>query len=139
MENDNNLIDTTLEQVPDSEIKIYSKKAIWGFSIFFSTIFGGILLMLNLKDIDRKKEANTVLIFSIIFTALTIFIVNIQETPNSSLTFLCNIVGGMILSEYFYKKYFPNDESYGKKKIWKPLIISIAITIPLILAMIYGM
>ena len=125
----------------DSEInpKIYSKRAIWGFSFFFTSIFGGVLLMQNLRDIDRKKEANIVLLFSIVYTALTIYIVNIPENPTSSLSYLCNIIGGLILSEYFYKKYFPNDEPYEKKKIWKPLIISILISIPFILALFYGM
>lgn len=118
--------------------KIYSKKAIWAFSIFFSAIFGGVLLMQNLKDIDKRKEAYMVLLFSIVFTVSVIYIVNIPERPQTSLTYLCNMVGGLILSEYFFKKHFTNDKSYPKKKIWKPLIISILITIPFILALIYG-
>jgi hypothetical protein len=125
--------------ITDSYPKIYSRKAILGFSLFFSAIFGAVLLMQNLKDIGKKKEANIILLLSVIYTAITIYIVNIPEKPNSSLTFICNIVGGVILTEYFYKKSFPNDLAIEKKKIWKPLIISILITIPLVLAMIYSM
>jgi hypothetical protein len=135
METQEDLLDeATLEIYP----KIYSKVAIRGFSIFFTTIFGGVLLMQNLRDIGKKKEANIILLASLLFTAVTIFIVNIQTKPNTSITFLCNIIGSYILSEYFYKKYFPNDSLYEKKKIWKPLIISILITIPFVVAVIYS-
>jgi hypothetical protein len=123
----------------DSNLKIYSKKAILGFSFFFSSIFGAVLLMQNLKDIGKKREANTILLLSIIYTAITIFIVNIPDKPNTSLTYICNIIGGITLAEYFYKKNFPDDQKIVKKKIWKPLIISIVITIPLLLAAIYSM
>ncbi|MEP6466986.1 MAG: hypothetical protein ABJB05_11810 [Parafilimonas sp.] len=135
MEIQQDLLDEAiLERTP----KIYSKMAIRGFSIFFSSIFGGVLLMQNLRDIGKKKEANIILLLSVLFTAASIFVVNIPAKPNTSLTYLCNIIGGFILSEYFYKKYFPNDSIYEKKKIWKPLIISILITIPLIVAIIFS-
>ena len=130
-----------LEDLPvmnESNPKIYSKKAIFGFSIMFSAIFGAVLLMQNLKDIGKKKEANIILLLSIIYTAITIYIVNIPDKPITSLTYLCNMIGGAILTEYFFKKSFPNEETFEKKKIWKPLIISILITIPFILALIYS-
>lgn len=139
MENEN----ATMEQMEiideTAYPKIYSSKAIWGFSIIFSSIFGGVLLMQNLKDTGRKKEGNLILLYSIIFTIVTIYIVNLPEKPISNAAFLCNMVGGGILSYYFQKKYFPNEESYEKKTIWKPLIISIVITIPFIWALIYSM
>ena len=89
--------------------------------------------MQNLKDIGKRKEANTILILSIIFTLLSIGIINIPERPETYLTFACNIIGGFILAEYYYKKYFPKPDDYGKKKIWKPLIISIIISIPFLI------
>lgn len=116
--------------------KIYSKKAIWGFSILFAPIFGGVLLRQNLIDTNRKKEANIILLVSIVLTMLTIIIVNIVDRKTSSLAFLLNMAWGGILTEYFFKKYFPND-NYEYKKIWKALIISIVITIPLLLLIIY--
>jgi hypothetical protein len=126
----------TLTDIP--KLKIYTKRAIWGFSIFFSAIFGAVLLMQNLKDIGRKKEANIILLLSIIYTIISIYIVNIPKEPITSVTYLCNIAGGAVLSEYYFGKYFPSPDDYGKKKIWKPLIISILILIPFMLAMVYN-
>ena len=118
--------------------KIYSKKAIWGFSVFFSAIFGGVLLMQNLRDVGRKKEANQIFIYSIIYTIITTVIINAFDKQNTSMNLLFNMAGGAILSEYYFKNYFPNDEELKKKKIRKPLIISILITIPLVVAAIYA-
>jgi heme/copper-type cytochrome/quinol oxidase subunit 4 len=117
--------------------KIYSSKAIWGFSVFFSTIFGGVLLMQNLKDIGKNKEANLVLLSCILYAIATVIVVNIPEHPNSSITYLINMAGGAILVNLVFKKHFPEDSQYEKKKIWKPLLISIIITVPFVLALIY--
>jgi hypothetical protein len=117
--------------------KIYSSKVIWGFSVIFSTIFGGVLLMQNLKDIGKKKEANLVLVACILYTIATVIVVNIPEHPKASFAYLINMAGGAILVNLVYKKYFPNDSEYEKKKIWKPLIISSIIVIPFIFALIY--
>jgi hypothetical protein len=138
MENEYGQPDENLSYEPENNPKIYSKRAIMGFSVFFSAIFGAVLLMQNLRDIGKKKEANVILLLSILYTAISIYIVNIPEKPTSSLSFLCNIIGGAVLSEYFYQNHFPEDEKYEKKKIWKPLIISIIITIPFFLALIYS-
>ena len=118
---------------------IYSRKAIWGFSIFFSAIFGAALLMSDLKNIGKKKEANLVLTLSIIYTVITFIVVNIPEESISSLTMGFNFVGGYALSEHFLKMYIPHEAEYPKKKIWKPLIISIIITLPMVLAVIYSL
>lgn len=50
MENENAIIEHI--EIPEEMTypEIYSSKAIWGFTIFFSSIFGGILLMQNLRE-----------------------------------------------------------------------------------------
>ncbi len=135
MTEENNL--TLIELNQAETVKIYSKKAILAFSIIFAPIFGGVLLRQNLIDYKKKKEANIVLLTSIVFTVLTILIVNSLDKKTSSLTYLLNMGWGVILSEYFFKKYYPND-NYEYKKIWKALLISIVIIIPFVLAMIYA-
>ena len=95
--------------------------------------------MQNLKDIGKRKEANMILALSILITVITIFIVNLTGKSSSSMAFLCNIAGGALLTEYFYKKYFPDDLGCEKKKIWKPLVISVIILIPFVVALIYNL
>ena len=112
---------------------IYSKKAVWAFSFFFTPIFGGILLSQNLKDIDKKKEANIVLLTSIGLTVAIITMLVVFDVNNKLITYICNALGASILSKYFFDKYFPDEVDYDKKKIWKPLIIGISICVAFIL------
>lgn len=118
--------------------KIYSKKAIFGFSVAMSSLFGGILLYINLRVLNKKKESYIVLITSIILTILTLFIVNIPETRSSPLAYICGAVGGSIYNYYFIPKYVPNEEIYPKKAIWKPLIIAILIVALFVSLMVYN-
>jgi hypothetical protein len=120
---------TESEDILENVVKpaIYSRGSIWGFSIFFTPLFGGIMLMQNLKDTDKKKEANLVLIVSILMTVLAVLLVTVFDIQNRSVSLVFNIACAGVLTEYFYKKYFPNEGDYEKKKIWKPLIIGVLI------------
>ena len=118
--------------------KIYSSKAILGFSVFMSSLFGGILLYINLRNLKKNKEANIVLVISIILTLLTYFVMSIPENPKSSLAYLCGFIGGGILSYFLVPKYIPNEEDFPKKQIWKPLIIALLIVIVFISLIIFS-
>ncbi len=92
--------------------------------------------MQNLKDINKKKEANIVLLVSILLTAVAIIIPMALNIKSTSAGIISNIAGAAILSAY-YKKYFPDDVDYPKKKITKPLIIAIILTVIFILLIVF--
>lgn len=136
--NDVNQIEENLDKLGDFvHPPIYSRIAIRGFSIFFSPLFGGVLLMQNLRDVGRKKEALIVLGVSLLMTILTVLIVSYFDFKNRSLTLICNIGGATVLTEYFYMKYFPDESLYVKKKIWIPLIIGALLVIGFVLLLFY--
>jgi hypothetical protein len=137
MEIENNQIENSLEIEQNEIPKFYSKKAILGFSIFFSSIFGGILLMQNLKEIGMKKEAKTVLNTSIILTVLPFLLAWLMEKEVSTYTLLANIIGGLVLSEFYFGLYIPKEQIFESKKIWKPLLISLLIIVPLMVITIF--
>ncbi|OKS85170.1 hypothetical protein [Mucilaginibacter polytrichastri] len=114
------------------DIEIYSKRAIWGFSIFFSTIFGGVLLMTNLREAGYKREANLVLIFSVLYTLIGSVVMSYIGIQSSAFAIIFNGIGAAILTEYFFNKYFPEDD-YFPKSITKPLIISLVICVAIVL------
>ena len=130
--------DENVSHFEELKPEIYSSRAIGGFTVFFSTIFGGVLLVQNLRDIDKKKEANIILLFSVLYTIVTVYIIGFCDIKISSLPMLFNFGGSAILTGYFSKKYFPDADDYPKKAIWKPLVISIIIAVPLVLAAIYS-
>jgi hypothetical protein len=113
---------------------LYSKGAIRAFSLIFSTIFGAVLLSSNINDNKRKW---IVIGFGVIYTAMTIIILNLIP-PNTLYTLILNTAGGLGLTSTFWNKYVGQDIEYRARPIWKALIISIIITIPFLLAIIYG-
>jgi hypothetical protein len=133
------------EQQPEEKgVAIYSKLAILLLSIFFDPIVGGVLLMLNLRSVGYKKEGSTVLLFSIAYYFISGFLIsyiaNILRIPLTMETLLKNpdpkiivsilvmrIIGGGILAEYFFKKYFAEDD-YEHKSVWRPILIILLIS-----------
>lgn len=118
--------------------RIYSKQAIIGFSVFFSTLFGGILLFLNLREAKKDRESYIVLTVSVLVTIITIVIGNLQENPKSTYAYFCGFTGGCLLAFYFFPKYFPDETQYDKKPIWKPLIIGIVLCTIFVAVLIYS-
>jgi len=128
------------EEFEENEIteippQLYSKRVITAFSLIFSTIFGAAILMSNLKKIGEKKGRIQVLIFSILYTAGIIFTVNSAST--SKFTIPLNILGAIILNEYFWNRYLGKDIEFEKKSWVKPALISVTVTIPFVLALLY--
>lgn len=117
--------------------ELYSKRVITVFSAIFSTIFGAVLLMYNMKQTNNEKGRIQVLVFGILYTILIIIVANALKT-GFNITIILNLIGASILNEYFWNKFIGKEFFYRKRSWIKPAIISIIITIPFILAIIYG-
>jgi hypothetical protein len=111
---------------------LYSKKAIQGFTIIFSTLFGAILLMSNLKKMNKPKARIEVFVFGIVYTIATIVLLNYLP-KTFFLTLIFNIVGYAILIEYYWNNNLGKEFKHEKKQIKKPLIISVSVLAILIL------
>ncbi|WP_232457044.1 hypothetical protein [Polaribacter sp. SA4-12] len=110
---------------------LYSKKAIQGFSILFSTIFGVVLLMSNLKAMNKPKARVEVLVFGIAYSIFTVILLNYLPKM-FFITLLFNIIGYAVLTEYYWNRNLGKHLQHRKKEIWKPLIISISIIVLLV-------
>jgi hypothetical protein len=84
--------------------------------------------MHNLKVINKPKERTQVLVFGLLYMGLSavlseilpkIFFINI----------LFNIIGYLILVEYFWNKHLGKELQYESKSINKALTISILLTV----------
>ena len=136
-----------LEEQGEDAVEIYSKNAIFWFSVFASPLIGGVLLVLNLKEAGYKRGMYTVLAFTILYTAAIniatseFMIANKIDKLNvnvpdknffifSSISIGLNVAGGLILSMFFFKKYFPDDDYYPKS-IVVPLLVVILLVVAL--------
>ncbi|CAM1361723.1 conserved membrane hypothetical protein [Tenacibaculum litopenaei] len=125
-----------ITDVPNAP-ELHSKKVIMVFSGLFSTIFGAVLLMYNMKQTENQTGRIQVLIFGILYTIITLVVVNSLKI-GGNIALIFNIAGGGILTEYFWNKFIGKELQHRKRSWIKPAIISVLITIPLILAAIYG-
>ena len=115
---------------------LYSKRLILLFSGFFSILFGAVLLLSNLKQLNEKKGRLQVLIFALIYVSGMIYTINsIKSSVNFSVPL--NVLGGLILNEYFWNRYIGKDAEYEKKSWVKPTLISLGITVPIFLLLLY--
>ena len=111
------------EEVPPI---LFSKRAIRGFTIFFSTLFGVVLLMHNLKKMNKRKARMEVLFFGIFYTFFTMILLSYLPTT-LFITLLFNGIGYVVLTEYFWNKSLGKNVEYQKEQITKPVIISLSI------------
>jgi hypothetical protein len=138
------------EEQDGDYVEIYSRRAIFWFSVIPFPLFGGILLTINLRAAGYKKAVYPVLIFSLLFTLGTEYLISwlmlfykiviptnyrMDNIPlNEKLIFLSltsillNVIGGGILALYFSKKYFP-DKDYYPKSVTVPLLIAILLVL----------
>jgi hypothetical protein len=113
--------------VEDQNVEaLYSRKAIYFFTCVFSVIFGGILMSINLKKVNRKDCIWVVLSYTIIYSAL-MFSVLTQFERNTILTLLASMFGSFAFNNFFWKKYIGVETKYRTKPIWIPLIIGVII------------
>jgi len=117
--------------------ELHSKRVITMFSAIFSTIIGAVLMMHNFKEVGNSKARNQVLVFGILYTIASILIINALNIQ-ANLAIVLNFGGAVILTEFFWNKQLGKEIKYRKRSWIKPAIISVIITIPFVLALIYG-
>jgi hypothetical protein len=123
--------------INDNAPTLYSDRVIYTFSILFSVIFGGILFAINLKEVNNKKGIPLVIIFTVLYCALSIYVLNVIDLKSSG-SFLFGAIGAVILNTVFWNKYIGKEVQYKRKSYKKPLIIALAIFIPLTAFIIWG-
>ena len=114
---------------------LYSKKAVQGFTIFFGPLFGAVLLMFNLKAVNKPKARMQVLVFGIGYTLFSF--VGLNYLPKMFLiTLIFNVIGYVVLVEYFWNQNLGKELQYTTKEITKALIISLLFTLIMLFILI---
>lgn len=110
---------------------LYSQTAILAFTVFFSPIFGGVLLAMNVRRI--RKNAVTWVVMISVALAVVSGLVSWFLAPGSFWGILAPIASGLILSELMWNRFIGRGLPYMHRRVLVPLIIALAITLPLAL------
>lgn len=105
---------------------LYSRKAIYFFTVFCSVFFGGTLMVLNLRKLKNKQGQIIVAIYSVLYGVIT-WTILAQFERNTFLTLIVSMIGSFPLYNYFWEKYVGRATEYKAKSIWIPLIITLVI------------
>ena len=120
-------VDKPVEEADEVTPELFSPTAIVGFSVF-SILIGGILMFSNLRKLKHKKQS----VYALLVSILLVFLVGIITASNGMnpiISIIGNIIGGVILIEFFWKKIIPGDLNYKPKSTWVVIAILIGITL----------
>ncbi len=115
---------------------LFSKNAIWIFSLFFSVLVGVILLRINLKNLGYQKKANEVLIFGVLFLiAQGIARYYLMQITAYSLEIgiIIGFIGTALLYHFYWERVIPADLEYNKRSVFIPLMICFLLFLPILL------
>ncbi|MGC9344526.1 MAG: hypothetical protein ACP5E3_17610 [Bacteroidales bacterium] len=118
--------------------KLYSRFAIRFFAILFSTFFGGILLSINLNRLGKKWEIFYVMAFSILYSYGVFYVATLYPERSTTLTLILNLLGSLVLEEFFWKRYIGKHFKFRRQSIRGALLIGLGISILLIYTMMSG-
>lgn len=119
------------EDFEEEELPVlYSDRVIFSFSILFSVVFGGILFARNLKEVDRREGIAPVVIFSVVYSLFSIYVLDVAKTGMIG-TITLAIIGSTIINTFFWDRYIGRRTPYYRKSYRKPLLIALAIFVPL--------
>jgi hypothetical protein len=112
--------------------KLYPKLTIGISSIFLAPFFGCILFAYNLREIGKDKYGAYFIIGSLLWNAIMLRGVIISN--NFLVQYLVtNALGGLLLSLFFWDKFFGMYRSFENRNPLKPILIYLAIcSIPVI-------
>jgi hypothetical protein len=125
------------ELIEETAPTLYSERVIYVFSVLFSVLAGGILMARNLKEVGRKDGIPHVIAFSLIYTFLSGYFMNVSKFGLVG-TVLLAVIGSMVLTSYFWNAYIGKGIAYYPKSYRKALIITILILIPLFLILAWN-
>jgi len=122
---------------------LYSTQSIFIFGALFSVFGGGVLMVLNLFQLNKKNSGWYVIIGSIIYSISISYVytlLNISDKVSITnlvsiddvftalfISVISNLLGVYLLYHFIWKKEVPSDLNYKKKAIWKPVLIILAI------------
>jgi hypothetical protein len=101
---------------------LYSRLAIYCFTVLCSVFFGGVLMFLNLRKLKNKRGQVVVVIYTVLYGAIT-FPVLIQFDMRISLLNIVNILGSIPFYYIFWVKYVGKTTKYRTESVLIPSVI----------------
>ena len=117
-----NLEDNLIDAKPS--LNLYSKDAIWGFSLIISPLFASVLFLINMMKLGKASVGCLILFAMIAYQMIANYIV-INLTENLFIGLVPNIIGGYLLANLFWGKLIGHNTPYQTRSLKTPILIAI--------------
>jgi hypothetical protein len=112
-----------IKQVEDENVPLlFSKRAIYGFTVLSSLFFGSILLAINVSKTKNQIGIVGIILYGCVISFGAVAMV-LYYHLNPSFVLIINILGTYPLNNFFWNRYVGRDTLYRVRPIWIPLII----------------
>ncbi len=115
--------------------ELFSHISIFWFTLLFNTIFGGAMLAYNLNKINKKAQTQ-VYAFTALYTVLGMLAVSVIQL-GALFPFIYNLVGALILRDYFWKRFVPFGMKFRVKSSQTPFLIGLGYSVLLLVALYF--
>jgi hypothetical protein len=114
------------DEIADPQAPIlYSRAAVWGFSIVMTPMFGSVLFSMNLVRVGRMRHIFPTVLFGFLwFFAGTLLVLRFGQ---ASFIPFWDGLGGAGFQYYFWPRLIGKDRKYLARSIWGPLLVSVLI------------
>lgn len=117
-----NLEDNLIDAKPS--LNLYSKDAIWGFSLIISPLFASVLFLINMMKLGKDSVGYLILFTMIAYQMIANYIV-LNLTENIFIGLVPNIIGGYLLASLFWKIFIGNSTTYQKRSLKTPILVAV--------------
>ncbi len=100
----------------------YSQAAILGLGVLISPFFGAILLAMNFYRSESKKLVIPVIFYGMLIHTMNLFFFFTGKVSGITII-IVNVVGTILLVEFFWKKYLGTDNQYNRRSIWPAILV----------------
>ncbi len=109
---------------------LYSRRAIYVWSVLFSVVFGAIMMALNLRELKKPEGIVPTISLSIGYLAICIIIFDYlkshvnTELPNG---YIVSVLGGWLILALVWNKFIGKRVKYRERSVIVPTIIGVLI------------
>ena len=120
---------------PDAPL-MYSRLAIYLFTILTSPLFGSIMMAMNLSKTGKNNAVAGVVLFGFGFTIVELYLISGMQHPSGLMPLIFGLIAAYAMDYLFWKPYIGYSAFYRSRSVWPPVIIGLIITALLVLSMI---
>jgi hypothetical protein len=104
--------------------KLFSQLVVFVFSILFGVLFGSVLMAVNISKTQNRDKAFMIVVYGFLFEIAAGFLLG-GSVAGAVLIILAKVLGGFLLTSFYWKSLIGADMLYKARPIWVPLAIGI--------------